>query len=101
MKCTGLATHTASYAGSTRLRGRSPFGEAKARVSITLRKSPSKRMDCRVKPGNDGSVDNSQIARADNHRRHRYINFARHVRAFGVRTGKTDDGIDTIEQWPR
>jgi hypothetical protein len=34
------ATHTASYAGLTR-------------VSITLRKSLSKRMDCRVKPGND------------------------------------------------
>src|ERR1700704_4563851 len=44
------APRTASYAGSTRLRGRSPFGEAKARVSITLHvKHLSKRMDCRVK----------------------------------------------------
>jgi hypothetical protein len=34
------ATNSASYAGLTR-------------VSITLRKSLSKRMDCRVKPGND------------------------------------------------
>jgi hypothetical protein len=33
-------THTASYAGLTR-------------VSIDLRKSLSMRMDCRVKPGND------------------------------------------------
>jgi hypothetical protein len=39
----------------TRLRGRSRFGEAKARGSITLRKKHfSKAMDCRVKPGNDG-----------------------------------------------
>jgi hypothetical protein len=44
----------ASYAGLTRLRGRSPYGEAKARVSITFQKSLSKKMDCRVKPGNDG-----------------------------------------------
>jgi hypothetical protein len=42
-----------SCAGLTRLRGRSPFGEAKARASIHLRKIHSK-MDCRVKPGNDG-----------------------------------------------
>jgi hypothetical protein len=42
-----------SYAGLTRLRGRSRFGEAKARVSIHLRKSRCKGMDCRVKPGND------------------------------------------------
>jgi hypothetical protein len=35
------ATYSASYAGLTR-------------VSITLRKSLSKRMDCRVEPGNDG-----------------------------------------------
>jgi hypothetical protein len=44
---------TASYAGLTRLRGRSPFGAAKACVSITLRKSLSKNMDGRVKPGHD------------------------------------------------
>jgi hypothetical protein len=38
----------------TRLRGRSPFGAAKARVSTHLRKKHfSKKMDCRVKPGND------------------------------------------------
>src|SRR5882724_7242209 len=43
----------ASCAGLTRLRGRSPFGAAKARASIALHKSLSKRMDCRVKPGND------------------------------------------------
>jgi hypothetical protein len=35
------ATYTASYAGLTR-------------VSITLRKNLSKKMDCRIKPGNDG-----------------------------------------------
>jgi hypothetical protein len=34
------APHTPSYAGLTR-------------VSITLHKTLSKRMDCRVKPGND------------------------------------------------
>jgi hypothetical protein len=38
----------------TRLRGRSPFGAAKARASIVFRKILSKLMDCRVKPGNDG-----------------------------------------------
>jgi hypothetical protein len=41
--------------GLTRLRGRSPSGEAQARASIDLRKSLSKEMDCRVKPGNDGN----------------------------------------------
>jgi hypothetical protein len=35
-------------AGSTRLRGRSPFGAAKARASIFF-----EWMDCRVKPGDD------------------------------------------------
>jgi hypothetical protein len=50
------ATYSASYAGLTRLRGRSLFVEAKARVSITLRKSLTKRMDCRVKPGNDENL---------------------------------------------
>jgi hypothetical protein len=40
----------------TRLRGRSPFGEAKARASIPLQKSLAKKMDGRVKPGHDGSV---------------------------------------------
>jgi hypothetical protein len=37
----------------TRLRGRSRFGEAKARASILLRKNLPKGMDGRVKPGND------------------------------------------------
>jgi hypothetical protein len=35
-------------------RGRSPLGEAKARVSIDLRKSLSKEMDGRVKPVKPG-----------------------------------------------
>ena len=58
-------------------------------------------MDCRVKPGNDDKVDNSADARADIHRYRRYINPARHVRAFGVglewrMTGSTrsSDGLD-------
>ena len=46
--------HQSSCAGLTRLRGRSRFGEAKARASINLRKIVSKRMDGRVKPGHDG-----------------------------------------------
>jgi hypothetical protein len=37
----------------TRLRGRSRFGAAKARASILLQKIVAKKMDCRVKPGND------------------------------------------------
>jgi hypothetical protein len=75
-KCASAhSTHTASYAGLTR-------------VSITLRKNLSKKMDCRVEPGNDDTVDNSQEGRADNHDRRRYINPARHVRAFGVWIGK-------------
>jgi hypothetical protein len=41
----------ASCAGLTRLRGRSPFGVAKARASI--KKRLFEKMDCRVKPGND------------------------------------------------
>jgi hypothetical protein len=45
----GAATYFASYVGSTRLRGRSRFGEAQARVSNDLHKSLSKKMDCRVK----------------------------------------------------
>jgi hypothetical protein len=49
------AIYSASRAGLTRLRGRSRFGEAKARASIILRKSLSKRMDGRVKPGHDES----------------------------------------------
>jgi len=47
----------------TRLRGRSPFGAAKARASINLRKNLSKRMDYRVKPGND-EVDGAPPLRA-------------------------------------
>jgi hypothetical protein len=44
-------TACTSYAGLTRLRGRSPFGEAKARVSITLQKTLEQtdnedRIDC-------------------------------------------------------
>jgi hypothetical protein len=39
----------------TRLRGRSPFGEAKARVSIILHQNAfRKKMDGRVRPGHDG-----------------------------------------------
>ncbi len=41
-------------------------------------------MDCRVKPGNDDTVDKCCIRRADIGAIHRYINRARHVRAFGV-----------------
>ena len=41
-------------------------------------------LDCRVKPGNDSTVDNSPITRADFRPSRRYINLARHVRAFGV-----------------
>jgi hypothetical protein len=54
----------ASYAGLTRLRGRSRFGAAKARVSIHLRKKHffSKKMDCRVKPGNDGNCAYPRLA---------------------------------------
>jgi hypothetical protein len=55
-------------------------------------------MDCRVEPGNDDTLDNSQEGRADNDNRRRYINPARHVRAFGVGREKTNDGIDTIER---
>jgi hypothetical protein len=65
---------TASYAGLTR-------------VSIDLRKEFFEMMDCRVEPGNDETVDNSQEGRADNDNRRRYINPARHVRAFGVWIG--------------
>src|SRR3954463_2424182 len=56
-----------SYADLTRLRGRSRFVEAKARVSIILRNSYSKRMDCRVKPGNDagGKDTGLQFAQAN------------------------------------
>jgi hypothetical protein len=46
-----------------------------------------KTMDCRVKPGNDDTVDNSRDTGADNRRRRHYINRARHVRAFGVWIG--------------
>src|SRR4051794_33179421 len=49
--------------------------------------------------GNDD--DNSQEGRADNHDLRRYINRARHVRAFGVRIGmrmtgstRSSDGLD-------
>jgi hypothetical protein len=45
-----LSRHTP---GLTRLRGRSPFGAAKARVSIMFAKGISKGMDGRVKPGHD------------------------------------------------
>jgi antitoxin CptB len=59
-------------------------------------------MDCRVKPGNDETVDNSPNARADIRRSRRYINPARHVRAFCVRIGlgkmtgstRSSDGLD-------
>jgi antitoxin CptB len=60
-------------------------------------------MDCRVKPGNDDTLDNSPKARADIHGNQRYINPARqHVRAFGVCIGiekmtgstRSSDGLD-------
>jgi hypothetical protein len=57
-------------------------------------------MDCRVKPGNDTSVDNSRLQRADIRSNRRYINPARHVRAFGVGFFG-NDWIDTIERRPR
>jgi antitoxin CptB len=44
-------------------------------------------MDCRVKPGNDDAADNWATGRADIRIPRRYINPARHVRAFGVRIG--------------
>jgi antitoxin CptB len=62
-----------------------------------------KVMDCRVKPGNGDAVDNWGTGRADNGHSDRYINPARHVRAFGVgiwnkkkMTGSTrsSDGLD-------
>jgi hypothetical protein len=40
-----------------------------------------------VKPGMDATVDNSGNGRADIGASHRYINRARHVRAFGVGLG--------------
>jgi hypothetical protein len=46
-----------------------------------------KRMDCRVKPGNDDLGDKLGIESADIRHPDRYINPARHVRAFGVRMG--------------
>jgi hypothetical protein len=49
-----LQKKSSSSPGSTRLRGRSPFGEAKARRSILLRKIGFFRMDARVKPAHDG-----------------------------------------------
>ena len=55
-------------------------------------------MGCRVKPGNDDIVDNSPDIWADIRDYERYINPARHVRAFGVRMGIINDGIDTIER---
>ena len=44
------------------------------------------------------TTENSRHTRADIHGQQRYINSARHVRAFGVCIGIIDDGIDTIEQ---
>jgi hypothetical protein len=42
----------------TRLRGRSPFGAAKARASIHLRKNCFSEEDgLRVKPGNDAAIE--------------------------------------------
>src|SRR5216683_5767148 len=62
----------------------------------------SKKMDCRVKPGNDDTVDNSPNTWADIRSHERYINPARHrVRAFGVGWIWQNDGIDTIERRPR
>jgi antitoxin CptB len=60
-----------------------------------------KKMDDQNKPGNDDAVDNSQDERADIRRSRRYINPARHVRAFGVRIGmgmtgstRSSNGLD-------
>ena len=50
---TGSGTaHNLSLPGLTRLRGRSPFGEAKARQSIEW--ELFRKMDARVKPAHDG-----------------------------------------------
>jgi hypothetical protein len=70
--------------------------EAKRRSNPFL----SRKMGCRVKPGNDDAVDNWGTGRADNGHSDRYINPARHVRAFGVGFGIANDGIDTIERRP-
>jgi antitoxin CptB len=45
-----------------------------------------------VKPGTDATVDNSGNERADIGTAHRYINPARHVRAFGVGLGSEMTG---------
>src|SRR5882724_5942886 len=48
----------------------------------------------------DDSADKSPNNGADIRRSGRYINPARHVRAFGVGLGIANDGIDTIERRP-
>jgi hypothetical protein len=53
--CLAVTKQSSSCAGSTRLRGRSPFGAAKARASIYLCKTLFK-MDGRVEPGHDASI---------------------------------------------
>jgi len=47
------------------------------------------------------TVDNSRNTATDIQSNDRYINPARHVRAFGVGIGIANDGIDTIERRPR
>src|SRR5260370_32586430 len=51
--------------------------------------------------GTAATVDNSRNTGADIRHPHRYINPARHVRAFGVWIGIANDGIDTVERRPR
>jgi hypothetical protein len=46
------------------------------------------------------TVGNSGNTGADIRHNERYINTARHVRAFGVRMGIENDGIGTIERRP-
>jgi hypothetical protein len=48
----------------TRLRGRSRFGEAKARASIIFARLFSKKIDGRVKPGHDGLKRGSRLCGA-------------------------------------
>ncbi len=51
--------------------------------------------------GTAATLDNSGNTATDIRHPHRYINPARHVRAFGVGLESQNDGIDTIERRPR
>lgn len=57
----------------------------------------SEDVDGRVKPGHDERFIFC-LEKADIHDPNRYINPARHVRAFGVAWESINDGIDTIER---